>query len=247
LSPADDVARELAQAAAAGLISLLAALTVSTALCNFARLALAQTNPPGEGSVLSWQRPNGAAWREPAKRRIARASAAASRAGAAVRLWLVALALGGACAAPAQPSYPLIGQAAPDFALHAAAGGNVRLSEHRGEVVVLSFWSSRCAPCRTQLVALNRSFATYQSAGLAIYGVGVDDDPLQARDFARSAAVDFALLLDPAKAVSRNYQIDNLPMTVLIDRNGTVRHVLRDYSAASNGMYLRELRALLNE
>ena len=51
----------------------------------------------------------------------------------------------------------------------------------------------------------------------------------------------------PAKAVSRSYQVDNLPMTVLIDRNGTVRHVLRDFSAASNGLYLRELRALLNE
>ena len=164
-----------------------------------------------------------------------------------MRLCLLALGLGAAALAPAQPDYPLIGEAAPDFALRAAVGDNVRLSEHRGEVVVLSFWSSRCTPCRTQLGALNRSLATYQSAGLAVYGVGVDDDPVKALAFARSAGVGFALLLDPAKAVSRSYQIDNLPMTVLIDRNGTVRHVLRDYSAATNGLYLRELRALLNE
>jgi peroxiredoxin len=162
-------------------------------------------------------------------------------------LCLLGLGLGAAALTAAQPVYPLIGEAAPDFALRAAVGGNVRLSEHRGEVVVLSFWSSRCTVCRTQLAALNRSLATYQSAGLAVYGVGVDDDPVQALAFARSAGVGFALLLDPAKAVSRSYQIDNLPMTVLIDRNGTVRHVLRDYSAASNGLYLRELRALLNE
>jgi peroxiredoxin len=147
----------------------------------------------------------------------------------------------------APPPYALIGVAAPDFALHAARGGNVRLSEHRGEVVVLSFWSSRCSVCRAQLTALNRSLATYQSAGLAIYGVGVDDEPAKARSFARSTGVDFALLLDPGKSVSRSYQVDDLPMTVLIDRNGTVRHVLRDYSAASNGLYLQELRALLNE
>jgi peroxiredoxin len=113
--------------------------------------------------------------------------------------------------------------------------------------VVLSFWSSRCTSCRTQLTALNRSFATYRSVGLAVYGVGVDDDPTQARDFARSARVDFALLLDPAKAVSRSYQVDNLPMTVLIDRNGTVRYVLRDYSDASSTLYLQQLRMLLNE
>jgi hypothetical protein len=55
------------------------------------------------------------------------------------------------------------------------------------------------------------------------------------------------MLLDPAKGVARNYQVDNLPMTVLIDRNGMVRHVLRDYSAATEPVYLQELRALLNE
>src|SRR5690606_24048538 len=54
----------------------------------------------------------------------------------------------------------LIGQEAPDFALRAVEGGNMRLSEHRGEVVVLSFWGSRCAPCRTQLAALDRSLKT---------------------------------------------------------------------------------------
>ena len=157
------------------------------------------------------------------------------------------MALGCGPAVPAQPPYALLGQSAPDFALRAAVGGNARLSEHRGEVVVVSFWSSRCTPCRTQLAALNRSLTTYHSAGLAMFGIGVDDDPAQARDFARSASVSFELLLDPAKGVSRSYQVDNLPMTVLIDRSGTVRTVLRDYSPESEQLYLQQLRALLNE
>jgi peroxiredoxin len=164
-----------------------------------------------------------------------------------VLLGALGLTLAAAAAFAAEPPYALLGQAAPDFALHAVAGDNVRLSEHRGEVVVLNFWSSRCTSCRTQLAALNRSFGTYRSAGLSMYGVGVDDDPVQAQDFARAARVDFSLLLDPAKAVSRSYQVDNLPMTVLIDRNGTVRYVLRDYSAASSTLYLQQLRTLLNE
>jgi peroxiredoxin len=178
-----------------------------------------------------------------------RCIAVACRAGwrVAAALCLLTLTLVAGAPPRAAAAYALIGQAAPDFALRAAAGGNVRLSEHRGEVVVLSFWSSRCRPCRTQLSALSRSLATYRSAGLAIYGVGVDDDPVQAENFAHSAGVDFELLLDPAKAVGRDYQIDNLPMTILIDRNGTVRYVLRDYSAASDTLYLQQLRALLNE
>jgi peroxiredoxin len=75
----------------------------------------------------------------------------------------------------------------------------------------------------------------------------VDDVPAQALDFAHSTGVGFAMLLDPEKSVSRAYQVDNLPMTVLIDRNGIIRHVLRDYSPASETLYLQELRALLNE
>ncbi|HKT74221.1 MAG TPA: TlpA disulfide reductase family protein [Steroidobacteraceae bacterium] len=162
------------------------------------------------------------------------------------RLCLVALALC-ATASLAEPQYLLIGHDAPDFALHAVGGGNVRLSEHRGDVVILSFWSSRCSPCKAQLAALNRSLGTYRSAGLQVYGINVDDDQTRALTFARGEAVSFALLLDPQKLVSRGYQVDNLPMTVLIDRNGTVRHVLRDYSAKSDELYLRQLRALLNE
>ena len=195
---------------------------------------------------MSWQQPN-PAWRDVAQRRVALRWSAGACTGVTALLGALGLTLAAAAGLAAEPPYALVGRAAPDFALHAAAGDNVRLSEHRGDVVVLSFWSSRCTSCRTQLAALNRSFATYRSAGLSIYGVGVDDDPVQSRDFARSARVDFALLLDPAKEVSRSYQVDNLPMTVLIDRNGTIRYVLRDYSNASSTAYLQQLRMLLNE
>ena len=152
-----------------------------------------------------------------------------------------------ATAAAAQRGYDLLARAAPDFTLHAVAGGNVRLSEHRGEVVVLSFWGSGCGTCRRQLDALNRSLATYRSAGLEVYGVGVDDSATRAYDYARGVPVGFPMLLDPDKVVGRAYRVDNLPMTVLIDRSGTVRNVLRDYSAKSDGLYLEQLRVLLNE
>ena len=195
---------------------------------------------------MSWQQPNPAR-HDVAQRPVARRWSAGACTSVTVLLGALGLTLAVALAYAAEPPYALLGHEAPDFALHAAAGENVRLSEHRGEVVVLSFWSSRCTSCRTQLAALNRSLATYASAGLSVYGVGVDDDPVQAQEFARSAGVGFALLLDPAKTVSRSYQVDNLPMTVLIDRNGTVRYVMRDYSAASSTVYLQQLRTLLNE
>jgi len=149
--------------------------------------------------------------------------------------------------ASAAAAYVLLGRPAPDFALKAAAGANVRLSELRGEVVVLSFWGSRCAPCGAQLEALDRSLETYRSVGLHVLGVGVDDDAHAAMEFATARHVSFPMLLDPAKDVSRAYDVDNLPMTVLIDRSGTVRYVHRDPGAKSDARYLNELRELLNE
>jgi peroxiredoxin len=161
--------------------------------------------------------------------------------------WFVAIAFGTAVSMAAVPAYDLLGHEAPDFALHAVAGGNVRLSEHRGDVVVVSFWGSRCTPCRAQLASLDRSFSTYKSAGLQVYGINVDDNQTRALEFAHGQSVGFELLLDPEKNVSRSYQVDNLPMTVMIDRGGVVRHVMRDYSAKSEELYLQQLRALLNE
>jgi peroxiredoxin len=159
----------------------------------------------------------------------------------------LALAAAATFVAAAQPGYGLLNQAAPDFTLRAAVGSNVRLSEHRGEVVVVSFWSAGCGGCRAQLVALNRSLATYASAGLTVYGVSVDDDPARALEYARAVRVGFPMLLDPSKSVARGYQVDTLPMTVLIDRSGVIRNVLREYNRASEALYLQQLRVLLNE
>lgn len=166
-----------------------------------------------------------------------------------IKLWrsAAALALIVSSIALGATGYPLLEQPAPDFALHGFSGRNVRLSEHRGEVVVLAFWSTGCTPCWPQLRALDRSFATYRSAGLQVYGIGVDDDPAQAREFVARHRVGFEMLADPRKDVSRRYAVDNLPMAVLIDRSGLVRQVYREFGAQNEARYLRELRRLLNE
>lgn len=159
-----------------------------------------------------------------------------------------ALAFGlGSGVAMSAVQYALIARAAPDFALHAFRGDNVRLSEHRGEVVVLTFWSSRCSTCSAELAALNRTYLTYRSAGLEVYGISVEAGERDARDFAGAHRVEFPMLFDPEEEVSRRYEVDSLPMVVLVDRNGTIRDVQRDFAARDQALYLRELRGLLNE
>jgi peroxiredoxin len=163
-------------------------------------------------------------------------------------LFLLAAALLGAglCAA-AEPRYRLKGAGAPDFALRATSGSNFRLSEHRGDVVLLVFWGSRCSQCAAQLASLSRIVDTYRSAGLAALAVNVDDDQLAAAEYAMAHPVSFPVLLDPGKAVARQYQVDNLPMLLLVDRAGLIRHVHRDYRSGSDAQYLDQIKVLLDE
>jgi len=140
----------------------------------------------------------------------------------------------------------MIGRKAPDFALPAAVGSNVRLSEYRGQAVMISFWSSRCSVCAKQLALLDRLYSTYRSSGLVVLAVSVDDEPLHAEQYARAHAAGFPLLLDTAKAVARAYAIDRLPSTVLIDRSGIVRYWHGD-DRADDGSYVAQIRALLDD
>jgi cytochrome c biogenesis protein CcmG/thiol:disulfide interchange protein DsbE len=140
----------------------------------------------------------------------------------------------------------LIGHTAPDFALPAVVGSNVRLSEYRGQAVIISFWSSRCSVCARQLALLDRLYRTYRSAGLVVLAVSVDDDPMRAEQYARAHTASFPLLLDTTKAVSRAYAIDRLPSTVLIDRSGVVRYRNND-DRADDSSYVVPIRALLDD
>lgn len=144
----------------------------------------------------------------------------------------------------------VVGAPAPDFVLPALRGGNLRLSEYRGQVVALTFWSSRCSSCAQQLAELSELQATYGSAGLITLAVSVDSDLPHAREFAQQLLagghVKLPLLIDAERAVGRVYGIDRLPTTVLIDRGGRVRQLIRDYRRTDNS-YISQLRALLDD
>jgi peroxiredoxin len=158
-----------------------------------------------------------------------------------------AIVLASVAGSAAERTHRLLGQSAPDFALKATSGTNFRLSEHRGDVVLLTFWGSRCGQCAAQLAALSRLVDTYRSAGLAALAVNVDDNQLAAAEYAIAHPVSFPVLLDPDKGVARAYRVDNLPMVLLIDRAGTVRHVHRDYRSGDGEKVLQRIRPLLDE
>ncbi len=138
-------------------------------------------------------------------------------------------------------------QAAPDFTLRNLAGGNVRLAEQRGQVVLLNFWATWCGPCRVELPHLERLHTKYRSAGFVLLGVNVDDQAGPGQQMAQRMGLSFPVLHDADKAVTRRYDVGAMPGTVLIDRDGTVRHLHRGYREGMEQQYEEQIRALLKE
>ena len=84
--------------------------------------------------------------------------------------------------AVAAPPSPMIGKTAPDFALKGLDGKNMRLSEYRGQVVLINFWARWAGPSRDEMPALEQINGTYQRAGLIVLGVSIDEDLARARE-----------------------------------------------------------------
>ncbi len=150
-------------------------------------------------------------------------------------------------AATSLASSGLEGQAAPDFALKSSTGENLRLSEYRGDVVMINFWATWCGPCRQEMPLLDELFTRYQRVGFSLLGVNIDDDSRRAMQMAEELGINFPVLFDTRKEVSKLYEVEAMPVTVLVDREGNVRHVHHGYKPGYEDKYLDQIRSLLRE
>ena len=159
----------------------------------------------------------------------------------------LAAAISIATLALAASATPAPNAAAPDFTLRSADGHNVRLDELRGQVVLVNFWATWCGPCREEMPHLNVLYEKYRKSGFVLLGVNIDDDPKTALATAAKLGVSFPVLLDTDKKVSKLYDLNTMPSTVVIDRDGKMRFLHRGYRAGTEGDYEQQIRGLLKE
>ncbi len=163
-----------------------------------------------------------------------------------IRKLLASLALS-VLAASSLAASGLAGQPAPDFALKSSTGENLRLSEYRGDVVMINFWATWCGPCRQEMPLLDELYLRYQRVGFNLLGVNIDDDSSRAMKMISELGVSFPVLFDARKEVSKLYDVDAMPVTVLVDREGNVRYIHEGYKPGYENTYLDQVRSLLRE
>ena len=150
-------------------------------------------------------------------------------------------------AATSLASSGMEGQVAPDFALKSTTGENLRLSEYRGDVVMINFWATWCGPCRQEMPLLDELYARYHRVGFNLLGVNIDDDITRALRMVEELDLHFPVVFDTRKEVSRLYNVEAMPATILVDREGKIRHVHHGYKPGYEDKYLDQIRALLRE
>jgi peroxiredoxin len=112
--------------------------------------------------------------------------------------------------------------AAPDFVLRDVNGVAVKLSDYRGKVVLLDFWATWCGGCKVEIPWFREFDKTYRDRGLVSIGVAVDDDGWHTvKPFLQDHPISYRIVISDPDIIQR-YHITNLPVTLLIDRDGRI-------------------------
>ena len=136
------------------------------------------------------------------------------------------------------------GEPAADFALTTFDGGDFRLSEQRGNVVVINFWYPSCPPCRDEMPAFQEAWERYRGHNVRFIGLFVPqgfDTEESARAFVDELGLTFTFATDVRAMVASAYEVQYFPTTYFIDQGGRV------HTMEISRMDLDRLTAIIDE
>lgn len=136
---------------------------------------------------------------------------------------------------------------APNFTLKSLRGDNIKLSEHRGEVVMLNFWATWCDKCKQGFPVLNNLYLKYRDKGFTLLSINNEEDLKKVRKWLRGKNVAHPILLDPSHAVSDKYEVSDMPSTYILDRDGHLRYVTNGFEPGFEDEVLKQVRELMDE
>jgi len=114
---------------------------------------------------------------------------------------------------------------APDFTLQLFDGGSLRLSDLRGQVVVINFWASWCQPCKDEAPDLERVWRRYKNKGVVFIGVNWSDTESKARAYIEEFDVTYPNGPDLGRRIGQRYRIRGVPETFFVNKAGEIAEV----------------------
>lgn len=118
---------------------------------------------------------------------------------------------------------PLVGGPAPHFELETVGGQTIKLSDFKGEFVVLNFWATWCVPCIKEMPELQKAHQFSGNNNIKIIGVNLGESKKKVDKFIRDYHLSFPVLLDGFGNTSEKYKVRSLPVTYLITPDGIIR------------------------
>lgn len=125
------------------------------------------------------------------------------------------------CAA-ADAALPAPTKTAPPLAGEDLTGTHRQLEDLRGEVVLVTIWSSWCAPCRNEVPAIQSAYERYRGQGFAVLGINFRDVSDAARTFVAESGASYPSIEDPEGRAAVEWGVAAIPQSFLVDRGGMI-------------------------
>ena len=142
---------------------------------------------------------------------------------------------------------PYTGPELPDFSLPDMKGVTHKLSDYRGQVVLLNFWASWCPPCVREMPSMQRLQDMLEGEDFTILAVNMGEDEKTVDAFLQKYPAGFTILLDKDGQALTQWKIVAFPTTFLIDRDGRISHALFGGLEWDDPEAVKTVRALLGK
>jgi len=113
---------------------------------------------------------------------------------------------------------------APDFVLADLDGNQYRLSDYRGQVVIINFWATWCPPCRAEMPSMQRAWQQLEQESILMLGINVGEDEDTIFQFTANYPVEFPLLMDQDSRVINQWPVRGLPTTFVVSPAGKITY-----------------------